>query len=55
MKTHIIAALGLAMSLSISSCSDFMNLTPEDQYDEETVWSDAIYRSKFADRNGSGY
>ena len=41
MKTHIIAALGLAMSLSISSCSDFMNLTPEDQYDEETVWSDA--------------
>lgn len=24
-----------------ASCSDFMDLTPEDQYDEGTVWSDA--------------
>lgn len=33
------AAVGFA--LSTTACSDFMDLTPEDQYDEETVWSDA--------------
>lgn len=33
------AAAGLA--LSFSACSDFMELTPEDQYDEAVVWSDA--------------
>ncbi len=33
--------LGLVMSVFASSCSDFMDLTPEDQYDENAVWSDA--------------
>ena len=33
------AVFGLA--LATTSCSDFMDLTPEDQYDDATVWSDA--------------
>jgi len=33
--------IATAFLFSMSSCSDFMDLTPEDQYDEETVWSDA--------------
>lgn len=37
---YLIAAFGFA-SLSFSACSDFMELTPDDQYDEGTVWSDA--------------
>lgn len=36
---YLVVAAGL--TLSISSCSDFMDLTPEDQYDEATVWQDA--------------
>lgn len=35
----ISAVIGLASATT--SCSDFMDLTPEDQYDEATVWSDA--------------
>lgn len=44
MKTKLkyILPFGSAgLTLSLSSCSDFMDLTPEDQYDEATVWSDA--------------
>lgn len=33
--------LGIVMSVFASSCSNFMDLTPEDQYDENAVWSDA--------------
>lgn len=29
------------LTLSFSSCADFMDLTPEDQYDESEVWKDA--------------
>lgn len=38
---YIYLSVTLGLTMSLSSCSDFMNLTPEDQYDEATVWSDA--------------
>ncbi|MCD7977553.1 MAG: hypothetical protein LUG51_10470 [Tannerellaceae bacterium] len=38
---HIYLTIIAGLVLSMSSCSDFMDLTPEDQYDDETVWSDA--------------
>ena len=44
MKTklkYICLSAAAGLTLSLSSCSDFMDLTPEDQYDEATVWSDA--------------
>lgn len=42
MKLKYICFLAVAgMTLSLSSCSDFMDLTPEDQYDEAAVWADA--------------
>ena len=44
MKTklkYICLSAAAGLTLSLSSCSDFMDLTPEDQYDETTVWSDA--------------
>lgn len=44
MKTklrYICLSAVVGLSLSMTSCSDFMDLTPNDQYDEETVWSDA--------------
>lgn len=39
-KYSYIAIITGAMAI-IVSCSDFMNLTPNDQYDESDVWSDA--------------
>lgn len=42
MKLKYICLSAVAgMTLSLSSCSDFMDLTPEDQYDEAAVWADA--------------
>lgn len=44
MKTkvkYICLSAVAGLTLSLASCSDFMDLTPEDQYDETTVWSDA--------------
>ena len=44
MKTrlkYICLSAVAGLTLSFSSCSDFMDLTPEDQYDEATVWTDA--------------
>ena len=44
MKTklkYICLSAAAGLTLPLSSCSDFMDLTPEDQYDEATVWSDA--------------
>lgn len=38
---HIYLTIVTGLVLSMSACSDFMDLTPEDQYDDETVWSDA--------------
>jgi len=42
MKTklkYICLSAAAGLTLSLSSCSDFMDLTPEDQYDEATIWS----------------
>ena len=44
MKTklkYICLSAVAGLTLSLSSCSDFMDLTPEDQYDETAVWADA--------------
>ena len=44
MKTkvkYICLSAVAGLTLSLASCSDFMDLTPEDQYDETTVWADA--------------
>ena len=44
MKTkvkYICLSAMAGLTLSLASCSDFMDLTPEDQYDETTVWADA--------------
>lgn len=44
MKTklrYICLSAVVGLSLSITSCSDFMDLTPADQYPEDIVWSDA--------------
>lgn len=44
MKTkfkYIGLAAAVGLTLSVSSCADFMELTPEDQYDETIVWADA--------------
>lgn len=44
MKTklkYIYLSAATCFALSLGSCSDFMDLTPEDQYDEAVVWSDA--------------
>ena len=44
MKTrlkYICLSAVAGLTFSFSSCSDFMDLTPEDQYDEATVWADA--------------
>ena len=44
MKTrlkYICLSAVAGLTFSFSSCSDFMDLTPEDQYDETAVWSDA--------------
>ena len=40
-KLYSTLSLSFIMSVALTSCSDFMDLTPEDQYDEATVWSDA--------------
>lgn len=44
MKTKLkyicLSAIG-GLTLLFSACSDFMDLTPEDQYDEAAVWADA--------------
>lgn len=44
MKTrlkYICLSAVAGLTLSFSACSDFMDLTPEDQYDEAAVWADA--------------
>lgn len=44
MKTklkYICLSAAAGLTLSLGSCSDFMDLTPEDQYDETVVWEDA--------------
>lgn len=44
MKTkvkYICLSAVAGLTLSLASCSDFMDLTPEDQYDETAVWADA--------------
>ena len=44
MKTtikNICISAAVGVTLSMSSCSDFMDLTPNDQYNETDVWSDA--------------
>lgn len=44
MKTklkYICLSAAAGLTLSFSACSDFMDLTPEDQYDEAAVWADA--------------
>ena len=43
-KKHLcltLATAGFLATMSLTSCSDFMDLKPTDQYDEEMVWSDA--------------
>ena len=43
-KKHLcltLATAGLLATMSLTSCSDFMDLQPTDQYDETMVWSDA--------------
>lgn len=40
-KKNICLLLAVGLMTSMTSCSDFMDLTPADQYDEESVWSDA--------------
>lgn len=44
MKTklkYICLSAAAGLTLSFSACSDFMDLSPEDQYDEAAVWADA--------------
>lgn len=44
MKTtikNICISAAVGVTLSMASCSDFMDLTPNDQYNETDVWSDA--------------
>ena len=44
MKTklkYICLSAVVGLTFSLTSCSDFMELTPEDQYDETAVWADA--------------
>lgn len=38
---YICLAATLGLTVSMNSCSDFMDLKPEDQYAEDAVWSDA--------------
>lgn len=38
---HILAAVVFGSTVSLSSCSDFMDLTPSTSYEEEVVFSDA--------------
>ena len=43
-KKHLcltLATAGFLATMSLASCSDFMDLQPTDQYDETMVWSDA--------------
>ena len=49
MKTklkYICLSAAAGLTLSLSSCSDFMDLTPEDQYDEATARSNGASNTK---------
>lgn len=38
---YICLSAATGLTLTLGSCSDFMDLTPEDQYNEPLVWADA--------------
>lgn len=54
---HILLALAFGSTISLSSCSDFMDITPTDQYTEDAVFSDAGLAQAFVNNlyNGIGH
>ena len=54
---HILFALAFGSAISLSSCSDFMDITPTDQYTEDAVFSDAALAQAFVNNlyNGIGH
>lgn len=63
MKTifkNILLALTLGTTISLSSCSDFLDVTPTDQYSEDAIFSDAALTQAFLNtiynsvRHGAG-
>ena len=47
---HIILTLAFISTISLSSCSDFMDITPTDQYTEEAVFNDAELAQAFVNQ-----
>lgn len=47
---NILIALAFGSALSLNSCSDFMDITPTDQYLEEDVFSEASLTQSFINR-----
>ncbi len=44
---HIFIALAFGSTISLTSCSDFMDITPTDQYSEDMVFSDPALTQAF--------